>query len=162
MTSPNKAPRKRPGRPNGLTTDVRERIITALTAGNYQDVAAAYGGVSPAAFYKWCDRGRIERERREQGHAARADETIYVEFVEAVESARSQAEVRAVALINQAAQGGTWQAAAWFLERSHPHRWGRFQRTEVTGKGGGPVEVDVASLERKIAEVLGEDLMDDV
>lgn len=80
----------------------------------------------------------------------------YRDFRAAVESARSQAEVRAVALINQAAQGGTWQAAAWFLERSHPQRWGRYSRTEVTGRDGGPIEIDAESLERKITEALGE------
>ena len=30
---------------------------------------------------------------------------------------------RNVALIMKAAQGGTWQAAAWWLERRHPTDW---------------------------------------
>lgn len=132
-------------RPSKLTPAVQERIIQALQAGNYVETAARYAGVAPTTFYRWMEQG-------EQDGA----NPLYREFRDAVESARAQAEVRSIALIQQAAQNGTWQAAAWFLERSHPHRWGRFQRTEVSGRDGGPVEVDVASLERKIAQVLGE------
>lgn len=135
----------RTGRPTALNAEVQDRIIQALTAGNYQDTAARYAGVDESTFYRWMQKG-----------ADPDAPAIYRDFRQAVETARSQAEVRAVALINQAAQNGTWQAAAWYLERSHPQRWGRFQRTEVTGRDGGPVEVDVAVLERKIADMLGE------
>jgi hypothetical protein len=78
----------------------------------------------------------------------------YGDFCEAVEKTRAQAEVRAVALIRKAAMDGTWQAAAWFLERSHPGKWGRQGRLEVTGKNGGAVEVDVSALEAKVSQIL--------
>lgn len=139
-------PPAKTGRPSKLTPEVQDRIVQAVSAGNYQDVAARYAGIDPATFYRWMAAGA----EPDAPDALR-------EFREAVESARAQSEVRAIALIQKAASDGTWQAAAWFLERSHPHRWGRLQRTEVTGAGGGPVEVDVAGLERKIAEALGED-----
>lgn len=134
------------GRPSKLTPEIQERIISALRAGNYQDTAAQYAGIGVSTFYRWM----------EQGSEPDAP-ALYREFREAVENARAEAEVRHVALITQAAQSGTWQASAWYLERSHPQRWGRFQRTEITGRDGGPVEIDAVVLERKIAEVLGED-----
>lgn len=67
----------------------------------------------------------------------------YAAFAEEVEKARAQSEVRALTHIQQAALDGTWQAAAWFLERSHPQRWGR-RRMEHVGPDGGPVQVDVS------------------
>lgn len=133
------------GRPTKLTADIQEKVVAAINAGNYQETAAAYAGIGTTTFYRWM----------EQGADPDAPQ-IYRDFREAVENARAQAEVRHVALITQAAQSGTWQASAWYLERSHPQRWGRFQRTEITGRDGGPIEVDAAALERKIAEVLGE------
>ena len=133
------------GRPTKLTPEVRDRIIEALRAGNYQDAAAAYAGIGPATFYRWMERGR----------AADA-EPDYREFREAVERARAEAEVRNVALVQRSAADGTWQAAAWFLERSYPSRWGRRERHEVTGADGGPVAltVDPETLESKVAAII--------
>ena len=58
--------------------------------------------------------------------------------------ARADAEVRNVAYIRRAAQDPkTWQAAAWWLERSFPTRWGRQQKItqEITGKDGKAIEM---------------------
>lgn len=119
---------KKTGRPTKLTPDVQDRIIQALQAGNYQDVACRFAGIAPATFYRWM----------EQGEDPDAD-PIYGEFREAVERAKSVAEVRSVAIIQQAAQNGTWQAAAWYLERSAAKRWGRQERVEHSGPEGGPI-----------------------
>lgn len=146
-------------RPTKLTDDVRDRIVSALTAGNYQDTAAAYAGISPATFHAWMARGRAERDSLAEGNRPQPRETPYREFLEAVESARAQAEIRSVALIQKAAQDGTWQAAAWFLERSHPQRWGRIQRTEISGPDGGPIAttVDVSEIEQRLSRFFGLD-----
>lgn len=128
------------GRPSKLTPQVTQQIVQALQAGNYQDVAASYAGISKGTFYSWMDRGRIERDRQGSGLDPDETEAPFLEFLNAIETARAQSEVRAVALINKAAQGGTWQAAAWFLERSYPNRWSRYQRNEVTGPQGGPIQ----------------------
>lgn len=93
------------------------------------------------------------RPRRPNGDPAQ--EARYVELVDAVESARASAEVRALANIQKAAGEGTWQAAAWYLERSYPDKWGRRQMQHV-GPAGGPVQVDVSveALEDKLASLL--------
>jgi transposase-like protein len=139
-----------------LTPDRQARITEALAQGNYIETAARYSGVSPQVFYKWMSRGNEERQRIGDGADPTPGEEIYVEFVEAVEKARSQAEMRNVGLIQKAAVDGTWQAAAWYLERSYPKRWGRSDRVEHTGADGGPVEVSVSmdDLEAKVSEVL--------
>lgn len=120
-------------RPTKLTGDVQERICNALRAGNYQETAAQYAGISAKTFYEWMKRGESDDE----------SEQIYREFREAVESAKASAEVRDVALIDRAAHDGSWQAAAWKLERKYPHRWGRVHRTEISGPEGKPLHVEV-------------------
>lgn len=96
------------GRPSKLTDDRVERILQALRAGNYLETAARYAGIGETTLHEWRHR--------------------YPEFRVAVEKARADAEARNVAVIQQAA-AQTWQAAAWWLERSFPARWGR--RVEV-------------------------------
>lgn len=132
------------GRPTKLTPTVRDRIVAAIQAGNYAEIAAQYAGVGKTTYYRWMELG-----------AAEDAPEMYREFRHAVESARSEAEIRNVALIQRAANEGTWQAAAWYLERTAWQRWGR--RTVVTGDDGGPVRVEVSAkdaLREKLASML--------
>lgn len=75
-------------------------------------------------------------------------ERPYVEFAEAVEKARAEAVVFNLALIRQAAQGGSWQAAAWYLERTRPEQYGR--RIVESRHSGAvafrPADVDLSAL----------------
>jgi transposase len=145
----------------GRTTilpEVKDRILEALRSGNYAADACGYAGVSTSAFFDWVQRGQIETARREAGEDPIESETIYAEFSDAVRTAKAQARVRNVALIQRAAQD-TWQAAAWFLERTSPQEWGRFNRTEISGPNGGAVQVESASpveLEDKIRAILAQ------
>jgi alpha-galactosidase/6-phospho-beta-glucosidase family protein len=119
------------GRPTKLTPEVQDKIVTALRAGNYQETAARYAGINHDTFYEWMRRGKDEPG------------SIFSDFAEAVEKAKADAEVRDVALIDRAAADGNWQAAAWKLERKFPNRWGRVNRTEVTGADGGALKVEI-------------------
>ena len=141
-----------------LNPERQARIVEALTNGNYIETSARYAGITPAGMYKWINRGNEERQRIADGEKPRLTETIFVDFVEAVEKARAQAEMRNVGLIQKAAMDGTWQASAWYLERSYPKRWGRSDRVEHTGADGGPVEVSVSldELESKVVELLSQ------
>jgi len=125
-----------------LTPEVQDKIVSALRAGNYQETAARYAGIGETTFYRWMEMGEDEEA-----------EEIYREFREAVEKAKADAEVRDVALIDKAAHDGSWQAAAWKLERKFPNKWGRVNRTEISGPDGAPVKVDIdakASLLQKL------------
>jgi transposase len=144
------------GRRTGLTPDVQARIIEALTSGNYVETAAAYAGVTKQSFYTWKARGELERSRVVAGEEPNAAETIFADFLDAVEKAQATAQVRNVALIQRAATD-TWQAAAWWLERTRPKDWGRKVQTEVSGPDGGAVQVTAASpadLEDKVRMIL--------
>ena len=116
------------GRPGKLTPETHKAIVDAVRAGNYAETAAMAAGITPATFYNWTARGR------------EAKQGIYFEFLDAIEKAKASAEIRDVALIERAATD-TWTAAAWMLERKFPARWGRREKLEVAGDGGGPVKI---------------------
>lgn len=137
-------------RPTKLTQEVQDRIMQAVQAGNYLDTAANFAGIDGSTMRRWV----------QKGEAPNAPEP-YRSFCTALKSARAAAEVRSVALIQQAATGGTWQAAAWYLERSYPERWGR-TRVEVTGGQDGDsspirVEVTAEALEAKLRALIGKE-----
>jgi len=134
-----------PGRPTDLTPQVQAKIVQAIVGGNANVVAAAYAGIGESTYYAWLDRGRKEVTRLASSPWARprATEMPFLEFLEAIEKAQADAEARNVALIAKAAQDGTWTAAAWWLERKYPERWGRKDRHEVTGKDGEPFSITV-------------------
>lgn len=152
-------------RPTKLTRQRHDRIVNALRAGAYAEVAARAAGVHEATYYRWLARGRAEQERIDEIHdeletlrrsRARAkvarrrklqaelvqlehDDT-YREFCEAATRANDEAEVSAIARVRAGAQGehADWRADAWFLERRFPDRWRRRETREVTGSETAP------------------------
>jgi transposase len=101
------------GRPTKLTPDLQRQVCDALRRGAYVETAAAMAGVSKVTLYGWLKLG------------AREEEGPHVEFLNAVEKAQAEAEMRDLDRVDAAAEGGTWQAAAWRLERRSAERWGR-------------------------------------
>ena len=106
-------------RPPKLTSDVQKRITDALAIGCTYKLAAQYGGVTYETLNQW-------RKTKP-------------EFSQAIENAEARAVVGWLARIEQAANAGEWQAAAWKLERRYPQDYGRRQ-LEVTGRDGGPIQ----------------------
>src|SRR5262249_28454299 len=122
------------GRPSKFTPEREGRLLDALRAGNTRSAACQYAGISDETFARWLAR--------------------YVDFVEAVKSAAPPAEVPMVARIAHAAQDGTWQAAAWWLERRRPDDYGRRDRVDVELKL--QLKRLAAELELDPAEMLAE------
>jgi transposase-like protein len=120
----------RMGRPTKLTADLKERLIGALRSGAPNETAAGFAGIAESTFYAWLARAQDDLKANPE------IATDYTEFQEAVEKAQAEAELEKLLIINAAAKGkpttegapgtaGQWQAAAWFLERRHPERYGR-------------------------------------
>ena len=125
---------KKTGRPLKLTKDRSDRIVSAIRAGNYAEVASRYGGVHPTSYYSYMKRGETDADAGKT--------TVFAEFFTAVKKAEADAEVRAVALVNTAMKDN-WTAAMTYLERRFPQRWGRREVVEHAGEGGGPIGVRV-------------------
>jgi hypothetical protein len=135
------------GRPSKLTPEVQGKIVTAIRAGNYAQVAAVYAGITERTYYRWMELGERARGGR------------YLQFFQAVKAAEGEAEVRAVAII-QKKMPDDWRAAMSYLERKHPKRWGR--RVDVTSGDepfkGIPVEIKSAEEARQALRALGVDV----
>jgi transposase len=130
------------GRKTKLTKQVQQKIVDAVRAGNYLEVAAAYAGVGENTLHEWIARG-------EGRDTHRSKTALYTDFAEAVKMARAEAEATAVAVVRMA-MSENWQAAMTFLERSFPSRWSR--RTEVVGADGGSLQVSITELAQLMVE----------
>lgn len=116
------------GKLNDKTHDV---IVRSIKSGSYATVAAGAAGISASTFRNWMERGEMEEARIDEGFDPNPDEKKYLDFKKDVETARAQAEINAVKAVKMSAENGTWQAAAWYLERSFPQRWARNRIEEI-------------------------------
>lgn len=110
------------GRKTKLTKDIQEKLVSAIAHGNYHEVACFLVGIGSSTFYSWMKKGEEENSKR-----------IYRDFVEAIKKAEAIAEAQRLQVISKASHEN-WQAAAWYLERRYPDRWGR-RKHELEHKG---------------------------
>lgn len=108
--------------------------------GAYIETAAQAAGISKDTFYRWLKTGKQVRDWiNESAEGQEPDITPHqaacAEFSDAVQRAIAESELNDIEVINGAAEGGAWQAAAWKLERKHHQRWGR--KVAVTDNQGG-------------------------
>lgn len=107
-------------RPSKRTPERQTAILNSLRVGNTRRAAAAAAEIDHATFYRWLDDDATLRD--------------------AVEKAEADAEQRFLGNIAKAAAEGTWQAAAWWLERRRPEEYRKREGVELTGRDGGPIE----------------------
>lgn len=117
--------------PPALTEGIRDAVMLDLAAGGFLDEVAGRAGFTRRTLQRWRKRGeevlaRIESGEDEEG-ALTSDDALYLSFARGVARARSSAIVRAEAQIHDA-MTRHWQAAAWYLERTNPKRYGRLYR----------------------------------
>ena len=149
-------PARKQGRHTLLNETRKEAIATMLKAGAYVDDACRAVGIHRATFYNWMQRGNVQRERLNAGLEIEPNEAPYLDFLDTVEEADAEGLIGHLMNIDNAAKNGTWQASAWILERKQPKKWGRYDRTEISGPDGGAIQINVSTeeLERKISHIL--------
>ena len=117
-----------------LTDDLINEIAALIREGNYIETTCRAVGISSQTYRTWKKRGEA------------ATSGIYRRFFEAIDQSEAKAESRYLGVIKDAANSKTWQAAAWYLERKYPERWGRRQFTDITS-GGKPLQkIDASQL----------------
>lgn len=131
-----------------FSEEVVQRICDVVAAGAPFETAAAYAGVSRQIYYEWLRKGREALA-----------EPRFRDFVERIELAMAQWEVRDLALIGKAAEEH-WQAAAWRLERRKPEVYGKRSRVDHANADGQPFEMLLGAKvpAEKLAELSDDEL----
>jgi hypothetical protein len=119
------------GRKSKLTEEIEKRTCNNNKLGLKYEQAALAAGTTERTLYNWKQRG----EKAKSGK--------YFQFVQSLKKAGAEGEGVLLTRIQQEAKEGTWQAAAWILERRHPERWARTTKNEITGKDGDRMKVEV-------------------
>lgn len=133
------------GRPTKLNAGTQSKIEQAIRMGATYDLACKYAGISYTTLRNWINRAEAELERVANNSRARIrqDERAYIDLLEAIQKAEGDAAIGWLAKIEKAANDGSWQAAAWKLERRYPADYNR-NRTEITGADGESLQITIA------------------
>jgi len=160
------------GAPAKLDRDLINKISNVLRSGSYIETAVIVCGVSKQTFYNWV----------KESHKKGCD-PIYLEFLDAVERAQEESQVRDLMNIDVCAMGRDWEyerdaegnliyngrgnpivkrmgiapdwsASAWRLERRHSKHWSKTDKVELTGKDGGAIVSSGETEEEKKARTL--------
>lgn len=106
------------GRPSKLTEETKKRLFQAIQLGCTYEHACDFAGISYQTMRNWIKKGE------------KATKGKFFDFVADLKKAEGKAVVGWLAHIEKAAKEGTWQAAAWKLERRYPKLWGKAERSE--------------------------------
>jgi transposase len=117
--------------PKEVAGEIQEKLTQALRGGNDIETAAHFAGISVSQIYRWLEVGKFEAEKVAAGQKPDPATAQMIEFWETLRKARAEAIVRNVAYVQTAAKQGSWQAAAWWLERAVPET---YSRTKASAK----------------------------
>lgn len=135
-----KSEHKKLGRPTVFTKELVDKLKYCFAKGLTDREASDYVGISRDALNKY--------------GAANPD------FIYQKEALKGQLVVRGKFNLSDAVEAGSIQDSKWLLERKCKDEFSL--RTENTGKGGGPIEVDIRNTtvltEKEFAEASREQL----
>jgi transposase-like protein len=155
------------GRRTKLTPDTRDRIVQAIRAGATLEAAAGAAGVSETTFYRWMQEAEHEdarealREFREEVYRARDELEVRITAGSVVKAALGGYVVKRVV---RTRPDGTREEEEQFapadgrtgleiLARRFGDRgWARRSAVEVTGAGGGSIQVEHSAV---ISDLVG-------
>jgi transposase len=130
------------GRRSKYTPDVVARIVKAIELGSTYELACHYAGIRYETFRVW----------QEEKPA----------FSALVKAAEGNAVVKWLSEIEKAAEEGSWQAAAWKLERRYPQTYGRtvqewhlYDRRAIIEQEAARLGITPDVLEARVKELAG-------
>ena len=107
------------GRPTKYTEENLKIILDSIAMGMTQKDAAILAGIGEDTLSRW--------------------KTTKEGFADKLHQKEMECKQRNIALIQKAAKGGTWQAAAWWLERKYSDEFSLKHQVEHSGKDGEPL-----------------------
>lgn len=124
-------------RPTKLTDELIVDLARAIETGMPYEQACKQSGIAYSTFNNW------ENGRFPQG----VSETMRARFLEAIKRAQAELAFELLTSIRNAGmedRSGSWQAAAWMLERKFPQHFRR--RPLRAGSQQGGLETDEPTL----------------
>jgi pyruvate/2-oxoacid:ferredoxin oxidoreductase beta subunit len=116
---------KRIGRPSKLTPELIEKLSSYVRDGNYFITACQACRISKNSLYSWLNKAEDDLEN--------GRESLYTNLMDSLKKAESDAEAEMVEIVRGKAKNDKeWLPAMTYLERRHPERWGRKDRTHIT------------------------------
>lgn len=128
-------------------------MLGHLETGAYLTDAITSARLAERTVYRWFERGRIEADTDPDGLDV---PSVYRHIWQAALRAQVVPEARALDTIHRAASRGAWRAAAWFLERRYPHRWGRNAYAWQAEREREREYVSVEELDEKLMRLIHE------
>ena len=113
-----------------LTDEVQETLIKSLENGLAIKAACGRASISEKTFYNWYNKGAEKKSGK------------YRDFHDAVDNAKNTAQSNFENIIASAANKGTWQAAAWWLERRRPEMYKLKEQHEIEAKVDSEVTIN--------------------
>ena len=126
------------GRKPKINDELVERFIRAIKLGCPIKDACGCAGIGETTYYKWMNWADSDRR----------DAKVYRDFRDKIKAAEGEATQAWLAIIEKAAREGSWQAAAWKLERRRDMFIPK-SRQEVTGKDGEAIKIEEQAKEAR-------------
>ncbi len=120
------------GRPSKFAPEAAAAVLAHVRRGATRGLAANAAGLGRSTLMRWIARGK--KERRGQ----------FRDFWDALKKAEAELVIELVQRINSAAERGTWQAAAWTLERRYPEYY------STHGRELAALRKEVVELRKKV------------
>ncbi len=112
------------GRPTLLNDGMIAALSDVIAKGNYLTTACQLCGIHETTLNGWLHQANDD--------LVAGKETGFTKLFFALKEAEAQAEANLVAVVREAAEvKREWIPAITFLERRHPDRWGRKDRTRI-------------------------------
>lgn len=102
-----------------------DKLMLAIRSGTDLETSCQYAGLQVQDVYRDLERGKSEAESISNGNDKKKSESAYLDLWEGLKTARADSIVRNIAAVQNAASGGAWQAAAWWLERAVPEQYSK-------------------------------------
>jgi hypothetical protein len=146
----NKKPKNPVGRPAKVPYDpaIGQKVFELMAAGHDVVDCCDELGIPRSTFYDWQDAHEEFRTFVLRGREALAD----------FDAKRIRDEINLIETKDGAVIGKVKiNALQWFAERRNPKLYGTKTQTELTGKNGGPVQIEAKVIN---AEDLGDEALD--
>lgn len=112
-----------------------EKVLEALRLGNTFRASCLQVGLNPETGHSWRYEGRKNPEKYPE----------YANWNARIEEIMAEVQAEMVDVVRNTALSGapnTWQAAAWYLERTDPEHWSKRDKVTVQNEGAPLVQIN--------------------